>query len=202
MVWMKRVLLIGCGGHARSLIELIESTADWQIHGLVGLPREVGSHVLGYPVIGCDSDLPLLQAECKAAVVAIGQLPDPGPRQMVVASLEEFGFQFPVLVSPHAVVSRHAHLGSGSTVGHGAIVNAGAFVGDHCILNSLSLIEHDVHIGDHCHVSTGALINGGVHLGFGSFIGSGAILREGLDLPPLTVIGAGKRVMGWPLRYR
>ena len=32
-----------------------------------------------------------------------------------------------------------------------------------------------------------------------SFIGSGAMIREELNLPPLTVIGAGKRVMGWPL---
>ena len=43
---MKPLLLIGCGGHARSLIELIESTADWTIHGLVGLPAELGTSVL------------------------------------------------------------------------------------------------------------------------------------------------------------
>ena len=37
-------------------------------------------------------------------------------------------------------------------------------------------------------------------MGRGSFIGSGAMIREGLVLPPRTVIGAGKRVMGWPPR--
>ena len=42
---MKSLLLIGCGGHARSLIELIESTGCWNIHGLVGL-HQVGSRVL------------------------------------------------------------------------------------------------------------------------------------------------------------
>ena len=30
--------------------------------------------------------------------------------------------------------------------------------------------------------------------------GSGAVVREGLRLPTNTVISAGKRVMGWPLR--
>ena len=34
---MKQLLLIGCGGHARSLIELTESNDEWQIYGLVGL---------------------------------------------------------------------------------------------------------------------------------------------------------------------
>ena len=197
---MKPVLLIGCGGHARSLIELIETAADWHIHGLVGLPEQVGSSLLGYPVIGCDADLPTILAECPAAVLAIGQLPDPAPRQRVAAELELLGFQLPVLISPHAVVSRHALLGPGTTVGHGVIVNAAAEVGAFCILNSRALIEHDVHIGDHCHISTGVLVNGGVRLGSGSFIGSGTMVREGLELPPHTVIGAGKCVMGWPLR--
>ena len=197
---MKPLLLIGCGGHARSLIELIESAADWRIHGLVGLPEQVGSSLLGYPVIAGDADLPSLRAECPAAVLAMGQLPYPAQRKRVAAELELLGFQLPVLISPHAVVSRHAQLGLGTTVGHGAIVNAAAVVGAHCILNTGSLIEHDAHIGDHCHISTGALVNGGVRLGSESFIGSGTMLREGLELPPHTVIGAGKRVMGWPLR--
>lgn len=197
---MKPLLLIGCGGHARSLIDLIESAADWRIHGLVGLLDQVGSRVLGYPVIGCDDDLPALREECPAAVLATGQLQDSAPRVRLAEQLEQFGFQIPVLISPHAVVSRHAQLGLGTTVGHGVIVNAGGVVGDHCIINSRALIEHDVQIGNHCHISTGVLVNGGVTIGSGSFIGSGAMIREGLNLPPLTVIGAGKRVMGWPLR--
>ena len=197
---MKSLLLIGCGGHARSLIDLIEASSDWRIHGLVGLHQQVGSSVLGYPVIGSDADLPSLVEECSSAILAIGQLPDSAPRERLAAQLEQLGFEFPVLISPQATVSRHAQLGPGSTLGHGVIVNAGAVVGNHCILNSRSLIEHDVHIGHHCHISTGVLVNGAVRVGSGSFIGSGAMIREGLILPPLTVVGAGKRVMGWPLR--
>ncbi len=196
---MSQLLLIGCGGHAKSLIDLIELT-DWQIYGLVGLPDEVGSSVLGYSVFCTDDDLPALTEECFSAVLAIGQLPDSTPRVRLAQQLDQIGFQFPVLISPHAVVSRHAKLGTGTTVGHGVIVNAGVTVGDHCIINSRALIEHDVQIGHHCHISTGVLLNGGVSVGFGSFIGSGAMIREGLSLPPFTVIGAGKRVMGWPLR--
>jgi sugar O-acyltransferase (sialic acid O-acetyltransferase NeuD family) len=196
---MKPLLLLGCGGHARSLIDLIETGGQWYIHGLVGRPEQVGTNVLGYPVIGTDADLPNMRGTCPAAVLAIGQLPATAPRQRLAGLLQQLGFHCPVLISPHAVVSRHARLGAGTVVAHCAIVNAGAVVGAHCILNSRALIEHDVELGDHCHVSTGALVNGGVQLGPGSFIGSGAMLREGLQLPAGTVISAGKRVMGWPL---
>ena len=197
---MKSLLLVGCGGHSRSLIDLIESTGEWSIAGLVGLPEQVGRLVLGYPVIGSDTDFPALRAENNSVVLAIGQLPDSTQRERLVAVLEKHRFRFPIVISPHSVVSRYAQLAAGTTVGHGAIVNAGAVVGRHCILNSRLLNEHDVQIGDYCHVSTGALINGGVRIGAGSFIGSGAVIREGIVLPPSTVVGAGKLVMGWPVR--
>ena len=54
------LLLIGCGGHARSLIDVVESSGC-HILGLVGLPEQVGEEVLGYPVLGCDQDLPSLR---------------------------------------------------------------------------------------------------------------------------------------------
>ena len=196
---MRPLLLLGCGGHARSLIDLVETEGQWSIHGLVGLPEQVGTDVMGYPVIGTDADLGSLRSTCQSAVLAIGQLPDAAPRQRLATLLDRLSFHCPVLISPHSVVSQHAQLGAGSVVGHGAIVNAGAVVGSHCTLNTRALIEHDVRLGDHCHVSTGALVNGGAQLGPGCFIGSGAMLREGLQLPAGTVISAGKRVMGWPL---
>ena len=55
------LLLIGCGGHARSLIDVVESSVDWYVMGLVGLPEHVGEKVLGYPVLGSDEDLPSLR---------------------------------------------------------------------------------------------------------------------------------------------
>ena len=89
---MKPLLLIGCGGHARSLIELIESMQIGQSM-LVGLPAELGTSVLGYPVIGCDDDLPALRDECSSAVLAIGQLPDSAPRARLAEQLQKFGLQ-------------------------------------------------------------------------------------------------------------
>ena len=41
---------------------------------------------------------------------------------------------------------------------HGAIVNSNVNIGNNCIINSKSLIEHDVSIGNHNHISTGVYI--------------------------------------------
>ena len=194
------LLLIGCGGHARSLIDVVESSGRWHVLGLVGLPEQVGEKVLGYPVLGCDQDLPSLRQQCTHALLAVGQIGLPSHRQRLATELESLAFAMPVVISGRAHVSHHAQLGSGISVGHGVIVNAGVSVGDYCILNTNALIEHDAVIGSYCHVSTGALVNGGARIGHSSFIGSGAVVREGLNLPSQTVISAGKRVMGWPMR--
>ena len=70
---MKPLLLVGAGGHARSLIDLIETQGEWHIHGLIGLPEQVGSTVLSYPVLGTDDDLPTLRSTCPAALLGVGQ---------------------------------------------------------------------------------------------------------------------------------
>ena len=196
------LLLIGCGGHARSLIDVVESSGQWDIFGLVGLPEQVGEEVLGYSVLGSDHDLPSLRQKCSNALLAVGQIGLSSDRKRLALELERLQFKVPVVISGQSYVSSYAELGAGTSVGHGVIVNASAKIGRHCILNSNALIEHDVLIGDYCHISTGVMVNGGIKIGSGSFVGSGSVLREGLELPCNTVISAGKRVMGWPLQER
>ena len=125
MAKLNSLLSVGCGGHARSLIELIESTSLWDTIGLVGLDSEVGTQVLDYQVIGIDKDLPSLRLEYPNALLGIGQLPKPILRQKLSATLAEFKFYCPIIISPKSVVSRHSIIGLGSTIGHGAIINAG-----------------------------------------------------------------------------
>ena len=43
---------------------------------------------------------------------------------------------------------------------HGAIIHPGAKIGKNCIINTNSIIEHDVEVKDNCHISTKAIING------------------------------------------
>jgi len=194
-VTLPRLLLVGAGGHARACIDVIESTAAWSIIGLVGVTSEVGTTVLGYPVVGDDADLPALLAECDAALVTVGQIKSADQRRELFGRIESAHRVPPAIVSPRAHVSRHATVGAGSIVMHGAVVNASARIGRNCILNSLSLVEHDAVVGDHCHVSTHAVINSGVEVGAGTFLGSGSLVRQGQRIGAGSVIGMGQCVV-------
>ena len=196
----KDIIIIGCGGHARSVIEVIESTKIWNIIGLIGLENELNQKILGYEVIGTDKDLKKIRKTCSNSIIAIGQIKDSRKRFEVSENLKNQGFEVPIICASSSIVSNSASIKSGTLIGHGVIVNANVKIGENCIINTNSVVEHDADIGDFCHISTGALINGGVRIGGHSFIGSGAIIRENIELPTKTILGAGKTVLYWPLK--
>jgi sugar O-acyltransferase (sialic acid O-acetyltransferase NeuD family) len=189
------LLLIGAGGHARACIDVIETEGRFTVAGLLGLPEEVGQHVLGYPVVGSNDDLPDQAARIGTALVTVGQIKTPALRIHLFEQLLAAGCRTPTIVSPRGHVSAHSRIGEGSIVMHGAIVNAGATVGRNCILNSQSLVEHDCVVADHCHVSTSAAVNSGVRIGRGTFVGSGVTVRQGVTIGAACVIGMGQRVL-------
>ncbi len=189
------IVLIGAGGHARACIDVIEQAGQFSVAALVGMPDQVGSRVLGYPVVGTDADLGSLRTRYTHALVVVGQIKTPQPRIRLFELLQEHGYTLPVIVSPHAHVSRHALLAAGTIVMHGAVVNASAVVGRNCILNSQSLVEHDAVIGDHCHIATAAAINSGVRIEAASFVGSNSCVRQGIRIGERCVIGMGQRVL-------
>jgi sugar O-acyltransferase (sialic acid O-acetyltransferase NeuD family) len=191
----RAVLLVGAGGHARACIDVIENEGRFKIGGLIGQREEIGSRILGYPVLGGDADLERLRSEYTHALIAVGQIKSPEPRIRLFELARRSGYEFPTIVSPRAHVSRHATVGIGTIVMHGAIVNAGATVGCNCILNSQSLVEHDSVIGDHCHVATAAAINSGVRIGTASFIGSHSTVRQLVRIGARCVIGMDQRVL-------
>ena len=189
------ILLVGAGGHAKACIDVIEQGKRYIIAGLIGLPSEIGTKVLGYPVLGCDTDLANLLEKYPQALVTIGQIKTPQFRMKSFNLAIECGYEAPVIISPNAYVSPHATIGAGTIIMHGAIVNAGSVIGANCIINSHALVEHDAVIGNHCHISTSAILNGGVVVGEGTFIGSQTCIRQNIQIGDYCVIGMGQRIV-------
>ncbi|AHF01596.1 acetyl transferase [Thiomicrospira aerophila AL3] len=191
----KSILLVGAGGHCKASIDVIEQIGEWQIAGIIDRQDSGVKTVLGYPVIGCDEDLPELRKQYDYALVTIGQIRLSEPRVRLFEQLKTLGYKQPGLVSPLAYVSQHAIIGAGTVVMHQALVNAGAQIGQNGIINSQALIEHDVVIGDDCHIATGAKINGDVKIGRGCFIGSGVVIKQGVELADNVMVGAGALIL-------
>jgi sugar O-acyltransferase (sialic acid O-acetyltransferase NeuD family) len=191
---MKKILLIGNGGHCKSVIDVIEQEGQFKIAGIIGTSKSVGTDVLGYKVIGDDSDLKSLSKIYTYALVAVGQIQSPETRIKLFNLLIKLGFVLPNIVSPRAYVSNHAIIGNGTIIMHNVVINANAVIGDNCIINSKALIEHDTIIHNHCHISTNATINGNVVIEECCFIGSGVVTKNSIKIKKNSFVKAGTLV--------
>ncbi len=190
---MKPLILIGGGGHCKSVIDAAESI-DRKVGGIIERPLLHEATCLVYPVVGSDDDIPKFVEEYEF-IVTVGFIKDPALRIKLHKLVKSAGGRFATVIASNAYVSRHSKIGIGTVILQGASVNAGVKIGCGCIINSHANIEHDVEIGDHCHISTGAMINGGCKIGNETFIGSGSVIGNGVKIHDKCIIGAGSVVM-------
>ena len=189
---MKPLILVGGGGHCKSVIEVAES-AGRSILGVLDMPKEVGKSILSTKVIGTDDDIPTY-VDIAEFVITVGFIKDPVTRIKLYKLIKEARGKLATVIASTAYVSKYAVIGEGTVIMHHAFVNAGAIIGQNVILNTFANIEHDVVIGDQSHISTGAMINGDCVIGNNVFVGSQSVLANGITVAEDTIIGAGSLV--------
>lgn len=188
----RNLILLGGGGHCKSVIDVAES-AGYNIIGILDKPETVGQQVLNYKIIGTDDDIPDYVDKAEF-LITVGQIKSSVTRVKLAELVKKAGGKFATVIAGDACVSKYAEIGEGTVVMHKAMVNADAKIGKQCIINTMANIEHDAVIGDYCHISTGAMVNGECKVGERSFIGSQAVLANCISVGADIVVGAGSLV--------
>lgn len=188
----KPLILIGGGGHCKSVIDAAESTG-YTILGVLDQPEKVGQDILNYKYIGTDDDISNYVDKAEF-VITVGQIKSSSIRHKIAERVAKAGGNLATVVASDAYVSKYATIGEGTVVLHKAFVNAGARVGNNCIINTMVNIEHDAQIGDFCHISTGTMVNGETKIGHDTFVGSGSTLYNCIEIADNSIIPAGSVV--------
>lgn len=186
----KRTLLIGGGGHARSVVE---AASPDRFAGYVapepadippGLPYEGDDEFITSVFSPADYDVHIaigFNGNCRLET-----------RRKVIELYSAY--------EPATVIAPSATVTPGSSIGHGTAVMAGAIVnrtatGNHCIINTGAILEHDCTLADNVFIGPGAIVCGEVTIGADTFIGAGAIVRQGLTIAPDVTVGMGAVVV-------
>jgi UDP-perosamine 4-acetyltransferase len=187
-----RVALIGAGGHAKVIIDILRTDDSVEIIGCVS-PNPGQVAVLGVPILGGDEIIPeLFRDGVKSAFIAIGDNPT---RVRFLRHLKELGFGIVNAVSPAAIISTSATLGRGVAVMPGAIINTGSAIADGAIVNTGAVVDHDCRIGTGAHIAPGVSLAGNVTVGDGAFLGVGSSVIPGISIGSWTTVGAGAVVV-------
>ena len=188
---MKReIILVGGGGHCKSVIDVIELEDKFIIAGIIDKKELIGTKVLDYEVIACDDDLEKLSKIYQYAFITVGQIRTNNIRVKLFNKIKSIGYKIPTIISPLAHISKHSFIDEGTVIHHHSLINADARIGKNCIINSKSLIEHDAIVEDNCHISTGVIINGGTRIEKNSFIGSNSTTKEYITIDGFIKAGS------------
>jgi UDP-perosamine 4-acetyltransferase len=193
-----KLVLIGAGGHARSVLDAVRSSAA-PLHPVACTdpdPELHGACIDGVPIEGGDDLLEdLISRGLTGACIGLGGTADNGPRATLFERLVRLGFELPPVIHGFAHVAHSATLGAADVVLAGAVVGAGAGCGQNVIVGSNVVVEHDCSIADHVHLAGGCVLGGAVEVHRGAHVGLGARVLEGRTVGERAVVGAGAVVI-------
>lgn len=185
------ILIVGYGGHAKSVADCIERTNMFHIAGYTDIELRTSK----YKYLGTDDVLEeCFERGIRNAVVGVGYMGKGQFREKIYARLKEIGFFLPLISDPSSVISDTAKIGEGAFIGKGAVVNAEAVVGKMTIINTMALVEHECIIGDYSHIAVAAVLCGQVEIGEACLIGANATIIQGRQIESHKIVPAGSTV--------
>lgn len=189
----EKIVIIGMGGHAHSVIDSLLGNGEYEIAGYVDKNNH-GSY-LGISYLGDDDKLFEIHSNgITNAIVTIGFMGKSSIRNTIYNELKKIGYKLPVVIDKTAIIADNVSIDEGTFVGKGSIINANSQIGKMCIINSKALIEHDSYVGDFSHIAVSACLCGEVKVGIESFIGANSTIVQCLSIGNNVFIGAGMLV--------
>ncbi len=184
---MKNVIIIGTGGHAKVVADIVRLNND-NIIGFLTNDTTLTSF-LDKPVLGLDTEY----KKFKNAhfIIAIGSS---SARKSISNSMTDVKWY--TAIHPKATISKtDTIIGEGTVISANAVINSCSKIGEHCIINTNCSVEHDNVIKSFSHISVGTMLGGNVTVGMETWVGIGATVKNGVTICDNCLIGAGAVVV-------
>ena len=187
------LLIVGAGGHGRSVAEIVAAGDTWRFVGFVDdtVPRSAAGS--SCPVIGPIAELAACRSVAEFAIVAIG---NNAVRERLQQQLIDLGFDIASVIHRSAIVAPSARLGAGCAIMAGAVIGTEARLGAGVIVNSGAVVDHHCSVQDYAHLGTNACMAGGSVLGRSAWMQAGSALGYGVQVPAGTVLNVGQHMQG------
>ena len=187
----KNVVIIGAGGHAKVIADIIKKSGD-TIVGFLDDNKKIGEHIiLNYKVIGNLADRISISKSNPdyEFIIAIGD------NKKIKEISQLFKLKFYTAIHPSAQIGLSVEIQEGTTIMANTCINPLAKIGKHCIINTGSIIEHDNVVEDFVHISPNVTLCGTVKVGALTHIGAGVTVKNNIDICGNCIIGAGAVVV-------
>jgi sugar O-acyltransferase (sialic acid O-acetyltransferase NeuD family) len=181
----EKIFIIGNGGHARSIADVILHNAPSTKLVFIDQNSQQNETLFDFPCY--KKTIGSFNNKC---IVAIG---DNGKRKIFFEMLQ--AKQQYSVISSLAYISKYAQIKNGCFVGNFSHIGPEAVIGENSIINTAAIIEHETKIGSHSHVAPNVIVAGRVTIGDLVFVGCGATIINNVTICSQVVIGAGATVI-------
>lgn len=183
----KNIIIIGAGGHGKVIADIIEKSGDTLI-GYLDDSKIVDEIVYKqYRNLGNVSECIKLQESNKNVMffIAIGN------NQARKSIYKKYKLSYYTAIHPSAIIADDVTIGRGTAVMANVCINADTTIGENCIINTATVVEHENKIASHTHISSNVTLCGGVSIDECSYIGAGAIVKRLVTISKECAISEG-----------
>ena len=184
----KKLIIIGAGGFAKSIIDSINYT-EIDLIGFIDTYKQ-GYHE-GYPIIANDVN-EIKNPQDYVYFIGVGE---PKVRYQFLHLLRENQLPLINIIDSTSLISQKVELGESIYIGKLCIVNSGCKLNDGVVVNTRSLIEHGNQIDFCSNISTNVVLNGDVKVGDRTFVGSCTVVNGQISIGSQSIIGSGSVVI-------
>lgn len=193
---MKKLVILGAGGHARSVLDIIQQEKEYEVIGCLDPCfeyRKSVEYMEHISVIGNDEAIPELRSMgIENVFVAIG---NNTLRKKLIQKVKGYSLKLVNVISSYAYISPSAQIGVGTCVMPGGVINVNCRVGEGVIINTNASVDHECNVGNYVHVAPGTAVSGSVMIGESTHIGTGSSVIDGICIGKESYIGAGAAVV-------
>ena len=183
---MNRLIIIGAGGHGKVIADAALKNGYTNI---CCVDDNATGDVMGFPIIGTTADVECLNDGNTDFVIGIGN----NAIRKTIAEIHNVNWVS--IVHPSAQIGFDAEIGKGTVVMANAVINVCAKIGEHCIINTGAIVEHDNVIENYAHISPNVALGGTVRIGSLTHVGIGATVKNNTEICSDCTIGAGAVVI-------
>ncbi len=174
-----KILFVGAKGGAKMCIDILNSTNQFELVGLVDYTLPKGQLFYGSVILGDNFELEkYLNMGVSNIVIAFSTKYQLDLREELIFTMEKMGFTFPNLIHSKANLEPTVRLGKGNIIANNTYLGSDVEIGNFNFFNPNTTICHDVTIGNNNHFSSGSVLSGYVSIKNNSLIGINTVIKE------------------------
>ena len=183
---MKKIILVGGGTHAVSIINLLERKfPELKIFGYTDAKKSR----LNVKYLGKD-EIVLNSYNKNNFLLTMSIGVNIKIRSKVFDMFKKKKFNFLTIIDKNSVVASSAKIGNGSIIFPNSSIGPHSIIKDNVVIHTSTVVEHNSLIGKDSYLGPSAVICGNSKVGKKCLVGANSCMIENITLPNNSILGA------------